>query len=255
MAADCSPGGRGGERPPARLSGSVFAFACKQSTDSGRQLGKHRWTPAGGSAADGGPVGGSNRQVADDELVGAIAIKITVGFGGLFSFHEIVPSGSGSFICFFVTKWDLGDASSLAMADPSLNSCPSVSNSGNEEGNKSKNSPPPSSPELRPPSAAPEPTPPPPPPCSPEPPPPPSAPMSLSAPMPPTPRSSSAAPPAKEWVSPSGSQNVGKFVGLVFLGIAGVLQVGVVSYLVFKRRQITRTQDETGVRLVRRIHD
>ncbi|CAN1827317.1 hypothetical protein LINPERHAP1_LOCUS31901 [Linum perenne] len=34
--------------------------------------------------------------------------------------------------------------------------------------------------------------------------------------------------------------NTGKMVGLIFLGIAGAMQVGVVGFLVFKRNQIIK---------------
>ncbi|KAI9102961.1 hypothetical protein K1719_023400 [Acacia pycnantha] len=37
--------------------------------------------------------------------------------------------------------------------------------------------------------------------------------------------------------------NVGKKIGLLFAGIAGIMQIGVVGFLVFKRRQLLRTKD------------
>ncbi|KAK4267220.1 hypothetical protein QN277_024031 [Acacia crassicarpa] len=42
---------------------------------------------------------------------------------------------------------------------------------------------------------------------------------------------------------PSPRMNVGKKIGLLFAGIAGIMQIGVVGFLVFKRRQLLRMKD------------
>lgn len=94
----------------------------------------------------------------------------------------------------------------------------------------------------RPPSHPPKPPPPLPPPTTPSLPP---APLFSVPPVhPPTPFVN------EEVRSKADQKREGKVVGLLFLGIVGLLQVGVVSFLVFKRWQISRIQDETGVRLV-----
>ncbi|CAN6478327.1 unnamed protein product [Victoria cruziana] len=78
------------------------------------------------------------------------------------------------------------------------------------------------------------------------------APTTSPPPSTPAPRTPSS-PPTTSPPSPAltnEQKKVGRVVGLLFLGMAGVLQVGVVSFLVFKRWQIPRIQDETGIRLV-----
>uniref|UniRef100_A0A5B7BQ58 Putative inverted formin-2 n=1 Tax=Davidia involucrata TaxID=16924 RepID=A0A5B7BQ58_DAVIN len=121
--------------------------------------------------------------------------------------------------------------------------------------------PPPPPPQQSPPPPPPSPTPPPPlspPPPSPSspPPPPPSPPTPPSSPRPPLPP-----PPPKKrghrspkWqndnqnqprrgnTSPTSEQklNLGKMIGLMFAGIAAILQVCVVAFLIIKRRQFLK---------------
>lgn len=47
---------------------------------------------------------------------------------------------------------------------------------------------------------------------------------------------------------PAHQMNGGKKIGLLFAGIAGIMQIGVVGFLVYKRRQLSKTKDlfETG---------
>ncbi|KAE7999049.1 hypothetical protein FH972_003533 [Carpinus fangiana] len=142
--------------------------------------------------------------------------------------------------------------------------------------------PPPSPPPPPPPSPPPPPPPPPPtpPPPSPPPPPPPSPPLPpppSPPPPPPSPPHSVSPPPhsgsppplahhlgtppphhrsngqadnrynhrREEPPFPHSKQgiNTGKKVGLFFVGIAAILQIGVVGFLVFKRRQLLKLKD------------
>ncbi|KAJ4893569.1 hypothetical protein Rs2_20363 [Raphanus sativus] len=104
--------------------------------------------------------------------------------------------------------------------------------------------PPPPSPSPPPPPPPPSPSPPPPPPIQKSPPPSPNAlaspprhshhrnrPRRLRPPPPP--------PPARTFKQ-SGGLNTGKTVGLVFAGIAAMLQICVVAFLLFKRNQLLR---------------
>ncbi|CAH8293024.1 unnamed protein product [Eruca vesicaria subsp. sativa] len=99
----------------------------------------------------------------------------------------------------------------------------------------------------------------PPPPPSPSPPPRPPPPPSPSPPPPPPPQNALASPPHSSrhrprrlWPPPppppqrtfkqseKSGLNTGKTVGLVFAGFAGLLQICVVAFLVFKRNQLLR---------------
>ncbi|XP_059457951.1 leucine-rich repeat extensin-like protein 3 [Corylus avellana] len=132
--------------------------------------------------------------------------------------------------------------------------------------------PPPPPPPPTPPPPSPPPPPPPPPPSPPLPPPPspPPPPPHSGSPPPPSPphsgsphpllhhlgsppphhrsngqadnrskhrREESPFPPSKQGI------NTGKKVGLFFVGIAAILQIGVVGFLVFKRRQLLKLKD------------
>ncbi|RAL43849.1 hypothetical protein DM860_014350 [Cuscuta australis] len=124
-------------------------------------------------------------------------------------------------------------------------------------------SPPPPPPPVQSPPPPPAPASPPPP--SPFPPPPPTLPAAASPPPPPH-RKLSPAPRKPVWSHPDGSHqrenrngrqhaplgnsnhrqkekklNLGKKVGLLFVGIGGLLQVFVVTFLVFKRKQLLRS--------------
>ncbi|XP_008463997.1 leucine-rich repeat extensin-like protein 3 [Cucumis melo] len=123
-------------------------------------------------------------------------------------------------------------------------------------------SPPPPSPSPPPPPLPPPPPPPPPPPRIISPPPSPSPPPFSPSPPPPPHRHRRSPPPPlassmerkkkRPPVPPKNintnqaskrSLNKGKKVGLFFVGIAAVLQICVVGFLVFKRRQLLRVKD------------
>ncbi|KAG2305666.1 hypothetical protein Bca4012_085210 [Brassica carinata] len=125
-----------------------------------------------------------------------------------------------------------------------------------ESGNKQ---PPPPIPQssigiMSPPPPPPSPSPPPPPPPPPQSPPPPipksPPPNALASPpqshrnrprrlRPPSP-SPPPPPPVRTFKQSGGGLNTGKTVGLVFAGIAALLQICVVAFLVFKRNQLLR---------------
>ncbi|XP_010654441.1 classical arabinogalactan protein 9 [Vitis vinifera] len=121
--------------------------------------------------------------------------------------------------------------------------------------------PPPSPSPPPPPSPSPPPSPPPP-----SPPPPPQRPRPLTPPTPPTPNhhsskknstshSKNAATDPTSNVNPNRMNNdtaehhhdqkinLGKTIGLLFVGIAGILQICVVGFLTFKRRQLLKLKD------------
>ncbi|EEF40999.1 formin-like protein 14 [Ricinus communis] len=117
-------------------------------------------------------------------------------------------------------------------------------------------SPPPPSPPPPASSSSPPPPPPPPPsspPPSPPPPPTPSYTSNTSPPLRPSLRGPSSngsrnshgswtrhnRPPPK---NSNHSMNTGKKIGLLFVGIAAILQIGVIGFLVFKRKQLLRVQ-------------
>lgn len=84
----------------------------------------------------------------------------------------------------------------------------------------------------------------------PKPPPPKKSPPPRSPPPSPPHNSSDLTPPlnAPGTKQQSQQKKAGKVVGLSFLGMAGIMQIGVVGFLVFKRRQLLKTKDryETG---------
>ncbi|CAL9009722.1 unnamed protein product [Prunus brigantina] len=139
-------------------------------------------------------------------------------------------------------------------------------------------SPPPSPPPPPPPSPPPPPPPSPPPPQSPTPPPPESptpssrpdssnSPSPLESPGPPPPDHPAnqlnykndqkrLPPPSHRGPTPTNNRrprpppphpghkyNAGKKIGLLFVGMAAILQIGVIGFLVFKRRQLLRVKD------------
>lgn len=110
-----------------------------------------------------------------------------------------------------------------------------------------------------PPLLSPPPPPPPPPPPSPPlpPPPPPPLPLSPPPPSPPPPAEQRGSPPPPHIQSPLQSErrapppprphkheiNTGKKVGLLFVGIAAILQIAVAGFLVYRRRQLLKAKD------------